>query len=162
MTTTFMCDGVAGKIGVYTGTDDLPLYAPLSYLSRIKFHSDLTYPKIIGDHSGSVTLNATSAGSRTQIQHNIYAHGLGIVPWVLGSIEIGGQVISLSGTVPVQTTAVNAGATYLGSPGFLQTVSLGADATNVYIYEHSLAYFNAGYAALTFSWRILITDVVLS
>ena len=50
-------DAAAGKLAVYTSpgaaSDDAPLYAPASYLSRIKLHSDLDYPKIVAVQTGT-------------------------------------------------------------------------------------------------------------
>jgi hypothetical protein len=46
--------GSDGKVAIYRGPDDAPFTNPLGNLPRVLFHSDLHYPTIIGQVSGSI------------------------------------------------------------------------------------------------------------
>jgi hypothetical protein len=148
-------DGSVGKVGVYTGSDDLPLYAPRSYLPRVLFHSDLDYPAVIATYSGTVSLGATTANGRRLNTFRVQAHGLAGIPWVVGSFTIGGVNVAAAGTVPVQQHAPNY--------GFARWLAMGADATDIIIYENALGYSDATFPipATTIAWRALVTDVLL-
>jgi hypothetical protein len=159
MTVTMKIDGAAGKAAIYTGDDDLPLANPMAHLPRVKFHSDFSYPGIIAEYTGSLTMGTTSPNARRLVTNRVRAHGRPGIPWVLGSFIVGGVAVAACGTVPVQQ--------HQRGYGFARWLALGADGTDIIIYENALGYYLNDYPpsdqcpAMTIQWRALVTDVLL-
>lgn len=175
MPVTLLADGAVGKIGIWTGNDDLPFASPRDHLSRVKFHSDLAYPKVIDERVIPVTFERRSRFNGTiwvandaevKQSYLLFAHGRPGFPWVLGSVDINGVKVAMTGSIPIQQGLVH---TNGNSPSpWVRWVSLGADATNVYLYEYTVLDRNAssGYtdtnmAAVTRTFTIWVTDKLL-
>jgi hypothetical protein len=132
---------------------DGPFSSPLSYLGQTRFHSSLRYPAIIATPSPiTVTLpSITTNQTHRRGTINLYAHGLGYIPYAEGKITSGiGQVVGLCGSVPVQTDG-----------SFLRVVHLGADATNVNLIWYATTGSNA-LPSLGLTIQIYILNVALS
>lgn len=155
-------DGAAGKIAIYdtTGvdfsTENEPLATPLSYVSRLHFHSDLDYPAIIQTVTGTVTLGAMSANTQQQVTHTLFSHGRAGTPYVEGRIEISGTWIPLAGSVPVdQQSGVNAGS-------FARFLALGANGSTVTLEEYSISHMSTAYSAVSFDYIVYLTNVLVA
>lgn len=127
MTVNLLVDGVQGKGAIYTGSDDLPFTAPLSYPDRVIFHTDLPTIGIIGTYSVSVGLAAKSITGTANYAPGsatipILAHGQsGGIPYVEGVISSGlSQRVTLAGSVLLDP---------------FRRVHLGADGTYVYLHD---------------------------
>lgn len=140
-----------GRCAVWDGSDYAPLNDPLNNLSRIKFHSDLNYVRVLYDWASTITFSARTywatspngwRASEGVIYRSIplFAHGRPGQPWVLGSANIGGLNVAFTGSVPVQRGIASISSD--GSPqGGIQVpwarwVTLGADSSSVYLYEY--------------------------
>lgn len=149
-----------GKVAVYTDADPsnpstAPLTAPLSNLSKIKFHSDLFYPKIVSSHSGSFTIPAIGRNGKASGHLVTIAHGLSGAPICLGDVTVSSNLktytYNLNGTaiVPDQSFAkvYSQGGAITDweergyAPCFLTTAS---DSTNVYIDYAQYSGYNNG------------------
>jgi len=159
MAVTLKVDGTTGTVAIYTGTDDLPFTTPLSYVSRIRFHSELDYPRIISTHSGSFSLDATSSGATTEASYELFAHGLGGIPFVEGYITLSGVRVPLLGSICVSKCPNTALAVY--ADGFARWLHLGADGTNVIIREFSQTAGDSSHPAQTINWVVYLTDTVI-
>lgn len=155
-----------GKVAVWDGhTDTLPFDSPLTYLNRVKFHSDIPYVKIIDVRTFSVTIPAIGAGTPQRAQsYNIGAHGRPGQPFVIGRIVVGGVPVAFTGSVPVHQTLSG---TFGTKEQFARFLALGVDATNVYVHEYavqegqqSTGVYNTR-PAQTFSITVYITDILL-
>lgn len=157
--------GSDGKVAIYTGTDDDPFDDPLGNLSRVRFHSDLQYPKVIyevgSDDEGMGTLdlpsrpanassNPNTGGAPSISTYNLFEHGIEGTPLVFGYVVVGSYHVPLAGSVPVQWT----------SRGWCRLLALGADATNVKIAESYFCYISSGFSAVSLDWRVFVTDTV--
>lgn len=126
MTINLYVDGVNGKAAIYTGTDDLPFSAPLSYPSRVLFHTDLPTIGIVTTATVGVTLSAksiTGTANYAPGQQSIalFAHGQAGIPYVEGVITSGlSQRVTLAGSVLLHQH---------------RWVHLGADSTYVYLQD---------------------------
>lgn len=156
-------DVASGRIAVYdyTAGDDGPFVAPLSNLSRVKFHSDLGVIGRTDTRTGTLSLGATAYNVYGQTNvHNLFAHGVsGGVPYVEGritSLAGSGVNIPLVGSVPVDHTEIG---------GCVRVLHLGADGTYVRIVEKYFTRYNDGrfspFGALSISWEVWVTDMVL-
>jgi hypothetical protein len=144
--------GSDGKVAIYRGPDDAPFTNPLANLSRVLFHSDLQYPTIIGQVSGSITFPARGANLLDRATQVMFAHGRPGFPMVLGQFNnLDGQVVTMAGSVPVQMDPF----------GFARMVTLGADASNVIMHENFVTHVTAGFPAITLNWTVYILDVLL-
>ncbi len=155
----------SGKLAVYdvdsAAIDDNPLTAPLSYLSRLQYHSDLEYPKVIATYTGTITLAVVTANQLLPASFTIAAHGRGAVPYVEGMVKVGGVWRGLCGSTPVDQLAnPSVNATY--RPGFIRWLALGADATNIYIKELTLTNQAGGFTSTqSVDYRIWLLDTLL-
>lgn len=119
----------AGTVAIYdsgtSGTDHTPASDPFNNLSKIGFHSAFDYIGIISEHSHTITLPATSAGSAlTAGDITLFAHGQGAKPLLLMQYSTDNvNWFSVNGTVHTTVSA-----------GFLnRSFHAQADATYVYI-----------------------------
>ena len=105
------------------------LDAPLSNLGNIYFHSALEYLYIVSVFSGTLSLPERVANGRDVSSaygstiYNLGAHGLGYNPLLFGRITSTGQ--SLVGETLIQAAGLAS----------LRTITIGADASNVYARE---------------------------
>lgn len=178
--------GADGRVAIWTGDDDEPFSDPLDHLDRVKFHSELGYPKVISEWSDDVTFTArttwngsswtTTQGTRV-VTHNLFAHGRSGQPWVLGSINVDGVDVAFTGSVPVQlgVRSTDSSGAPIG-PTFLcpwaRWVSLGADDTNVSLFEYCVVGWQASGASanhsqvympeITLPVKVWVTDEILS
>ena len=151
MAVRLKADGATGKVAIYTGTDDLPFDTPLSYVSRLRFHSDLEYPRVISTHTGTVSLPAVGAATGYRlVTHTLFAHGLGGAPFVEGTLALGGVNVPWLGSVPAATSA----------SGPARWLHLGADATNIICREYSYGPRSNTFGALSVNWTVYLTDTI--
>lgn len=146
MTVRFHARG-DGKVAIYTGSDDDPFDDPIDNLSRVLFHSELTYPAIIATQSGTLSLPSRGANVQLVTGYNLFAHGQAGAPLVLGYVTVGGTRVPLAGSVPVQGD----------DRGWGRWLALGADTTNVLISESCFAFL--GYSAIDVDWVVYVLDV---
>lgn len=125
------------------------LDAPLSDLGNIYFHSALEYLYIVSVFYGTLNLpervangsDVSSAYGSTI--YNLGAHGLGYNPLLFGRITSTGQ--SLVGETPIQA----------GGLASLRTITIGADASNVYAREIFLNK-DVTFSSLSLTYEIFI------
>lgn len=120
---------------IYENSDDNPRSDPFTYRSRVVFYSGFRYPARVGAQlTGTATFASVerAAGYPIVIQaHNCGAHGRPGIPLVEGrwlGIGLNGADVPMVGSVPI----------YPGQGGdtnFMRWGTLGADATNVYLYS---------------------------
>jgi hypothetical protein len=144
MAGTLLCEN--GKLAIYTGSDDAPFSDPAGNLSRVLFHSDLNYPAILYEVSGTLGLPARGANSAGTQSFNLFAHGRSGSPLVIGYATLGGQRIHLCGSVPVQFT----------SRGWGRWIALGADGSNVKIVDQWFAQSNAAFGGVSIPWKVYV------
>lgn len=119
--------GTDGLVAIAEPTANLD--APLSNLGNIYFHSALEYLYIVSVFSGTLSLpqrvangsDVSSAYGSTI--YNLGAHGLGYNPLLFGRITSTGQ--PLVGETPIQAAGLAS----------LRTITIGADASNIYARE---------------------------
>lgn len=151
MTVTLLIDGNAGKAAIYTGNDDLPFAAPLSYPERTLFHTDLPTIGIKTTATATVSLPAKAAiGSYLsgRTTYAILAHGqTGGVPYVEGVISSGlSKPVTLAGSVLIDN---------------LRWVHLGADGNYVYLSDMWIQTPAEAIPGFTLGITIYVTDKLL-
>lgn len=165
MTVRLKADGSTGTVAIYTGTDDLPFTTPLSYVSRLRFHSDLDYPKIVSTITGSINLPAMSGNSERIHTYTLAAHGQGASPFCEGYITVSPSStrVPLLGSVCVAQGPSTGGGTLdpQRREFFSRWLHLGSNATNILIQEGSACSWNQTHAALTVNYTIYITDTTV-
>lgn len=153
----------SGKFAIWDGeTDDLPFTDPIGNISRVKFHSDLPYIKTLYRRVETLNLPSRSNFQMTTASYTLFAHGQSGYPLVLGSVPVNGVEVGFSGSVPVQMGYVVGSVT----PGFYgRWLALGADDTNVYIHEYTVARWSSAsheiYDALSLPITVYVTDRIL-
>ena len=149
-------DGQTGTVAIYTGTDDAPFDNPLGHVSRVRFHSDLDYPRTISIHTGTWTLPAVSAGSGfVKRSENLFAHGLSGTPFVEGYVTVGGARIPLLGSVPLnQLTGIR-------TEFAARWVHLGANDTHVIMNEATVGMADEGHGTFDVNWTVYLTDTLV-
>ena len=165
MTFRLKADVANGRVAVYDypTADDNPYSDPLSYLSRIKYHSALGAIGRTATQTRTLSLASTSYNEYgvTNV-HNLFSHGVsGGIPYIEGKItSIGGTSanIPLVGSVPVDHDT---------NYGCVRLLHLGADSTYVRIVEQYFTRFNDGmgvytpFGSLSVGWEVWVTDLVL-
>lgn len=161
----FRADGDIGKAALYTvpavdSTDDAPLTDPRSHLSRVRFHTDFKYPRIVSDTTYSLTLPSRSQGTRGEATHTLGAHGLGITPFCLGAVQYVGHWSPLFISTPLYYAPQTV------ESSITRLISLGADATNILLHEYWVIYDIGSSGAYTapaqsINVRVLVTDEAL-
>ena len=153
----------AGKAAIWdNATDTLPFDDPVTNISRVKFHSDLDYDAAVDVRTGTANMPArTVLNGNTTV--TLFAHGQGGTPYIRGRMTIGGQDIDIVGSVPISVTG----------EGHARFVSIGADATNVYLtdaYTSANRNWNSGFpvvialethAAQSLPWKVWVFDTLL-
>ncbi len=149
---TLKARGSDGVVCIFDGAEDV-VDDPLLDLSRVYFHSNLLYPKIVNKVSGSITLPAIGTNTERLALYILFSHGLSPnQPIVFGYLTgLSVDKVSMDGSVPVQTN-IN---------GFAQWVILGADSTNVLLHENTITHQLAGFNAITLNYVVYITDTFL-
>lgn len=159
-----VADGVCAVWDDASDTD--PFTDPLDNLSRVKFHSELDYIKIIEEHTVTLNLPLISGVRLQTASYTLFAHGRSGQPFILGGVEVNGEFAAFTGSVPVQMGTPNSFFNIGGYYG--RWLALGADATNVYIYEYAVVAtadrtsdFWETYPALSLPITVWITDEIL-
>lgn len=118
-----------GKAAIWDGaTDMLPFSAPRSYLSRVKFHTDLDYDGAVSVWDSTISLPSRNVLSQTY-NITLFAHGQAGTPYVEAAIQIGGQWTRVAGHLPIAVSG----------RGFFRAICIGADATNVIMTDFVVA-----------------------
>lgn len=154
--TTLRVDGVNGKCAVFTGDTLSPFNNPLPNLTDIKFHSDLIYPAVAAEVSGSSSIPSQARNRTFSGAINIYAHGLGSAPVVFGKLNgFEGKTLPLMGDVCVATNGPG--------PRFATFVHLSADETNVFLAYYGITFWSAvgAQAAIPLDWTIYVLDATV-
>lgn len=153
-----------GKVAVWDGhTDTLPFDSPLTYLNRVKFHSDIPYVKIIDVRDFTVNIPAISNTPDRSVSYTLGPHGRPGQPFIVGQIVVGGVPVAFTGSVPVH----QGGGSFSTVDPLARWLALGADATNVYVHEYAVQFFAANTGngaprpAQSFAIRCYITDILL-
>lgn len=160
---TFKADATSQTAIIYENSDNLPPTDPFGYRSRVVFYSGFRYPARVQTQTGSVTFSAVASGSVPPIvvveRKTLFAHGLSGIPLVEGKwIGIGtsGADVPMVGSVPVQTAGTGV------LRGICRWASLGADATNVYLYSMAPnIFYGGGLSSITLSYEIHVMDWLL-
>lgn len=119
--------GTTGRVAIAEPTANLD--NPLSNLGSIYFHSALDYFSVVAVLTGTLNLpqrNANASDVSSAYGSTIYnlgSHGIGYNPLLFGAITNTGQ--SLVGETPIQAAGLAS----------IRTITLGADAWNVYVRE---------------------------
>lgn len=155
-----------GVVAIYevpslTSADNGPLVAPLSHLSngRLKFHSELDYPKVLQESAVTLSLPARVVRSNGNAEwlasYNLFTHGRPGIPWVLSSFRLAGQDVP-AGQVPVQKNNVSGGS-------WARWVSIGANATHVTAFEYAIIPEPSpfGFSAISIPITVWVTDELL-
>lgn len=130
--TWFDIDGSEPAVGIYTGDDDAPMYAPEDYIgTRTKFSTKFNYIPFVPAKKIATTVSIPASitdVARGPMRRTITlgAHGMGGVPFIYGFATVGGVIRPLCGSVIM---AVNT------STGSFIHWTLGVDETNVLISE---------------------------
>lgn len=161
MGTTFKADGVIGRVAIYEDSDDLPWSDPLTYKSRVYFHSGLHYPARVGTQSGTYNFPARAGGAPIRIgaeSVTVLSHGLGYTPLVEGKwigIGTGGVDVPMCGSIPVQQA--NNLADNFNS--MARWITVGADSSNVYFYEMWGTAASQSLPAISISYEFHLYDL---
>lgn len=157
----FRCDGTTGRTAIYdTSNGDAPFTSPLSNVSLLRFHSDLWAPAVTITTASLTLPNRRPSGSAYRssgdAQHTLFAHGKSGTPLIKGYVVIDGVNVPLSGSVPLLDSAAP-------TTGVGRFISIGADATNVFVLEKYVYGIAAGSpsTAVTLTFHIYVTDVIL-
>ena len=152
-------DGTTGTVAIYTVEDTLidddPFTDPLNNLDRVEFHSDLDYLAISSIQTGTLSLPTRTGTTPQTVRHDLFAHGLGYQPMVLGHIDgFEGYNTPLLGTTPIFMTSDVPAAHGIR----LRSLQLGSDNTDVYIHEYVMK-ADTGYTfpAIDIDWRVMVT-----
>lgn len=158
-------DGALNKSAIYT-VDDLnpsdrtPLTDPYSNLSRVKFHSNFRYPRIIDDRSGSIFYpgfsTATATPNRAITTTQLFAHGQSGLPFIIGAIFAPNWLNQYT------WGPLGAGTPVHGDLPRHQVLSLGVTATHVVLRKNNWMGGNSGANAATIQWRVLVTNELLT
>lgn len=155
MSHTFYASPTVGAM-IYENSDNAPLNDPYNYRSRVLFYSGFRYPSRALTFTGSVTFALGDYGGvpeRVSIRsHTLAAHGLGVEPLLIEGrwigIGTGGADVPMVGSVPIQGQAQ------------ARWVTLGADATNIYVHEmhNNTSFGSAGLPPLTVSYEVHVLE----
>lgn len=175
MSTVFQAKN--GKVAIWTGSqDDAPFTSPLSNLSRVKFHSDFQYPKIIDVKNFTLNLpelptsgSGAGSGGANGVRARSYvlgSHGRPGQPFVIGRIVVNGVAVAFTGSVPIEGPSdPPVSGSYRSN--FAQWLALGVDATNIIVHEYAVQGGDAGTqqwerrAAKSMPITVYITDILL-
>lgn len=162
--TNLLALGSTGVVAIWEGDDDLPFSAPLDHIAngRLKYHSSLTYRKVIQERKVTLSLPARamseSGNGEHRYSHNLFAHGRPGIPWILASFRVAGQDVGAVGSVPVQKAANNA------SSPWARFLSIGANGTNVTAFEYGTSPLRSpaySFPAISIPITVWITDRIL-
>lgn len=161
MGTKFRADGTIGRVAIYEDSDDNPWSDPLTYKSRVHFHSSLHYPARVSVVTGTYNFAAITGGAPIRIgvsSATLFTHGLGFTPLVEGKwlgIGTGGADVPMCGTIPVQQASGLAA----GYNSMARWVTIGADATNVYLHQMYGTAASQSLAAVSIDYEIHLYDL---
>lgn len=150
-----------GTVAIWDGhTDDAPFTAPLSNLSRVKYHSDLEYIKIVDVKTFTLNLPAIANTLDSVVTYTLGPHGRPGIPFIVPIITVDGIPVAFTGSVCVHSD---------GDFDYGRWLAFGADATNCFVHQYSIQRgLSTGDPAIwgqrpaqTFSINAYITDVLL-
>lgn len=125
--------GTTGVVAIYDGPDDDPFTNPLSHLTngRVKFHSSLDYPKVIAEHTVTLSLPSRTSIGTHRVSYSLLPHGRPGIPWVLASLRVAGLDVAAVGSVPVQKAGNSA------SSPWARWISIGANGSHITAFEYT-------------------------
>jgi len=150
--------GSTGVVAIYDGPDDAPFDTPLSHLAngRLKFHSSLGYPKVIAEHTVTLSLPARMSVGTHRASYSLLPHGRPGIPWVLASLRVGGHDVAAVGSVPVQKAANSA------SLPWARWISIGANGSHITAFEYTPLPYNStandAFPAINIPITVWVTD----
>jgi hypothetical protein len=159
-------DVAAGKSAIWKGKEDrLPFDDPLNHLDRLLFHSALDYTQIIDTQIFNVNLPArTNAFTEAEASYPLYQHSKAGYPVILGSVPVNGQPCMFAGSIPIQQPGLSFSTSNPSQyAGYARFISLGVDATWVYVYEYCVNFYSNSnsrgqYPALTVPVTVFMTN----
>lgn len=164
MTVRLRADGTTGTVAIYTGTDDDPFTSPLSHIARLRFHSDLDYPRVVSTLTGSVSLPSMSGNSDRFNTNVIAAHGQAGKPFCEGYITVDADPtrVPLLGSVCVRQGPATGGGFFVERRSFFSRwLHLGSNDTNILLQENSVCCQGLTHPAMTINYTIYVTDTVV-
>ena len=154
-----------GKFAIYTvpsatSTDNDPLTDPDGNASRLRFHSDRNYVRVVAQNSGTLVLPARTANTQVLVDHQLFAHGQASAPMIMGRITNLPDYDGTTHNVPIGSMVpvlIHTGSNrYANRPKLHRWVCLAVDDTYVYLREY-------GFVSLTdYEWIRLSPTVVQS
>jgi hypothetical protein len=154
MAIRFRADGTIPRAAIYEASDDAPFSAPLSHLSRVKFHTDFDY---LSFNSGTPTISTTVTVNGSlghyQYTHDIGAHGAAGTPFAFGRVFVSGAWQPLTGTVPV-VQFISAGESNL------ICFNLAVSASQVYIIETRSFNSSGAFSSAALSVQVYVSRQV--
>lgn len=133
-----------GRVAIWDGPgDDAPFHNPVGYMSRVKFHSDLDYVRVVRIINRRITIPAipssgsgqSDPGSRVQ-SYALGAHGQPGTPFIVGVITVSGVPLAFTGSVLVHHRPAPNSTSIDDSFG--RFLALGADDTFMYVHEYAV------------------------
>lgn len=146
-----------GAMALYNwaAAGDAPLTNPTGNLSNTVFHSSLRYQGVVGTLSGTLNLPSALTGSNfpRQTTYVLGAHGQGYKPMLFGRWT--GLGVGMMGSVPVQQYVDGT----LGNTSNVRWLTLGADDTNVFVFEYVRGLVAADLVpAISLTYEVKIID----
>lgn len=162
MTVRLRAEGDTGTVAIYTGNDNAPFNNPLNNVSRLRFHSDLDYPKIVRTLTGTLTIAGLTSPDTRITTHQVGNHQQNGQPFCEGWIKVNGTNprVPLIGSVCIRQGHGGAN----DRRGFGGNwVHLGSNGTKVLIAEYSLAMQGDSKLAssVDIDYEIYITDTTV-
>lgn len=175
-----------GKFAIYTvpsttSTDNDPLTNPDGNASRLRFHSDRDYVRVVSTQTGTLSLPArTSVNTQVLVDHQLFAHGQATAPMVMGRITNLPDYDGTTHNVPIASMVpvlINTGSNrYANRPKLHRWVCLAVDDTYVYMREYGFISYPdyewvrlspttvqgvAGWTAQSINWVVHVTDFLV-
>lgn len=150
----------SGIAAIWEGAGDmLPFTSPLSYLSRLKFHSSFNYIRATKRLTYTLNLPATGNVAVKVASYVLGNHGVAGQPFIVGKIVVNGVPVAFSGSVPVHQFTTGETDVYA------RFLSLGVNATSIVVHEYSVQGGNPdayrSRPAQSFQVTVEVTDMLL-
>jgi hypothetical protein len=140
-------DAGIGRGAIWTGDDRAPFTDPRAHLDRVLWHSALDYIRIVETRTFTLNLPEREDIYQATGSYPLFDHGRSGIPFILGSVDVNGEPVAFTGSVPV-TMGLNAPRT--GPDIYGRWLALGADATSVIVHEYVVGSHAGGPAAQNF------------
>ncbi len=147
----------AGTVAIWdagpTGTDWSPAIDPLNHLSKVKFHSDFDYLRVLRVVTSRdvgrdpINLPELDIYANEADEFTLFAHGLGRVPLIIAEIENDGYRQPVAGSVFVMQLGFG------GGDWRSRHIVFSADETNVYMLVRG-----ARAPATTLHWKVFLLE----